>query len=563
MRDATRVILHRLHEGMHTVSNQAPFNRLQPIWRWLFQHQAVLRILISGLLVGLLSVAFLTIWVPTVTGKSPITQVWQQQLQHANRAVERRGTIETIPVWFDGEELFTIASPTVWDRSKPGEQLPVEIRAEQVEANLNRVIEGGFLSGSKDGILTNFDPKTFQVNVAWLNDVPILTAVDSMHSQPLKLVTVTYLDADYNGQPTAVLAERWRSILYQHLYTALMNRSPQALGLRGALGESLMVLGLTLVVSGLLWFLQVPLRWENQRLRTQQADLMAHDPTERAVGESALPARMADLKALQQQFLAQFEQHRLLQYRRNSIGFLRWLLAWAQVAVWMAGVIAALLIFPWTKPYGGWLLGIPTGLLSIWFFTSGLNRLTGALLHGAAESWVQFSSSQVYPQRDARRIFTLFSALKPAKTFSIYALGAVVTLVYLGLPLTLVLAVAGVLGLAMLLIGQNFVCDWLMGSLILWEDQYVIGDVIATNGRAGLVERLNLRCTQLRHPSGKLISLANGTIHQVENLSRHESVKRVAASSEAVRTPPPVQTSESTEAALSGSAPLSEGPLQS
>jgi moderate conductance mechanosensitive channel len=554
MKDTAGVILRGLHQRVQDL-----LSKIHVAWRWLFQHQVSIRILISTVLVGLLTVAFLTLWIPTVTGRVPIVRVWQQQLQQADRSVERRGSIETKPIWFDGEKLFTIASPTVWDRSQPGQLFPIEMRAEQIEANLNRVIEGSFISGeNSDGILTNFDPETLQVSVVWLNDIPLITASDSFHSQPLKLVTITYLDAGYNGQPPAVLAEQWRSILYQHLYTALMARSPQALGIRGALGESLLVLGLTLVISGLLWLLQAPLRWENQRLRTQQATLMG----DLATDESVQSGRTIDLAELQRQFLASFQQYQRLQYQRSGAGFFRWLLAWGQIAVWMTGVIAALLIFPWTKPWGWWLLGIPTGLLSLWFFTSSLNRLAGALLQGAAESWVRFGSSHAYPQRDALRIFTIFSALKPAKTFLIYGLGLIATLAYLGIPLTLIWMVAGVVGLAALLIGQSFVKDWLMGSLILWEDQYVIGDVIATQGHTGLVERMNLRCTQLRHPAGRLISLANGTITQVDNLTRHRSaahplVEKSVENGQAVQ-PSPVHAGETT-----GAAPLSEGPMQS
>lgn len=558
MKDTTGVVLQSLHRLVQDV-----LSKIQTAWRWLLQHQTLSQILVSSILVSLLSVVLLTVWMPTVTGQVPIVQFWQQQLQHSNRSVERRGNIETQSIWFDGEQLFTIASPTVWDRSKPSEQLPVEIRAEQIEANLNQVIEGGFIYGKNDGVLTNFDPTTLQVSVGSLNDVPIITATDGFHSQPLKLVTVTYLDADYNGQPTAALAEEWRSILYQHLYTALMARSPQALGPRGALGESLMVLGLTLIISGLLWLLQAPLRWENRRLRMQQAVLMPELYTSEAVKSVS----RSDLTDLQQRFLAGFPQYRLLQYQRSAVSFFRWLLAWAQIAVWMTGLIVALLIFPWTKQYGWWLLGIPTGLLGIWFLTSGLNRLAGALLHGAAESWVRFGSTHAYPQREALRIFTIFSALKPAKTLLIYGVGVVATLVYLRMPLTLVLAVAGIAGLTTLLICQNFVKDWLTGGLILWEDQYVIGDVIATQGRVGLVERLNLRCTQLRHPAGRLISLANGTISQVDNLTRYWSAASRPAptldQASAQPVPSAVPVDEATEATLPArSATLSEDPIQ-
>jgi small conductance mechanosensitive channel len=57
----------------------------------------------------------------------------------------------------------------------------------------------------------------------------------------------------------------------------------------------------------------------------------------------------------------------------------------------------------------------------------------------------------------------------------------------------------------------------------LLEDQYAVGDVIAVGSVAGLVEHMNLRITQLRNGEGRLITIPNGTISTVENLSKNWS----------------------------------------
>ncbi len=62
--------------------------------------------------------------------------------------------------------------------------------------------------------------------------------------------------------------------------------------------------------------------------------------------------------------------------------------------------------------------------------------------------------------------------------------------------------------------------DLVNGFLILLEDQYAIGDFITTSTAAGIVENLNLRVTQVRGPDGRLITLPNSLIEQVDNLSR-------------------------------------------
>jgi small conductance mechanosensitive channel len=52
--------------------------------------------------------------------------------------VQRVGVLEVSPVTLDGRELFEIASPTVFNRDQPGQQVPVEVRAKQIELNLTR-----------------------------------------------------------------------------------------------------------------------------------------------------------------------------------------------------------------------------------------------------------------------------------------------------------------------------------------------------------------------------------------------------------------------------------------
>lgn len=466
-------------------------------------------------IVGLLAFVLITAWIPTAVGRLPVLKIWEQQLQKPGPKVERLGNMEAAPVEFDGSPLFTLASPTVWDRTNPGNQLPVEVRAQQVEANLNRVIEGSFVHGNKDGILTNFDPKTLQVSVVSLNEVPVIIAGDGFHSQPLKLVTVTHVDADYNGQPVAALAEQWRSLIYQNLYAALMERSPEALSPRGKLGESLVALAVMLAASLVLWLLQIPLKRRNRRLRLQQAAIAAE-----TLLDQPIPATEQGLMHLQDTFLETFQRQKSLRQQRGVVGFLRWLLAWAQVAVWLIGLITALALFPWTRQYARQLLEMPTMLLLIWFLTSLVSRIGSGLLHLLAEAWVKFGDTAADdPQRDALRIFTILSTIKPLKTFVVYAGGIVALLVYLGLPFSLVLTIGGIVSLALLLICQNFVKDGLMGCLILWEDQYAVGDVISTSNHTGLVERMNLRLTQLRDAKGGLISLANGSLTQVTNLT--------------------------------------------
>jgi small conductance mechanosensitive channel len=83
-----------------------------------------------------------------------------------------------------------------------------------------------------------------------------------------------------------------------------------------------------------------------------------------------------------------------------------------------------------------------------------------------------------------------------------------------------VLAIGGLLGLAVSFGSQSLVKDLVNGVLILAEDQYAIGDVIDLGRASGLVENLGLRITQLRSADGELITIPNSAITEVKNLTR-------------------------------------------
>jgi small conductance mechanosensitive channel len=82
------------------------------------------------------------------------------------------------------------------------------------------------------------------------------------------------------------------------------------------------------------------------------------------------------------------------------------------------------------------------------------------------------------------------------------------------------LASASVIGLAFALAGQQFVRDVIGGFLLIFEGVVQVGDVIAVGDVAGDVERISLRVTQIRKYTGELVTIPNGQIQQVGNMSR-------------------------------------------
>ncbi len=89
-----------------------------------------------------------------------------------------------------------------------------------------------------------------------------------------------------------------------------------------------------------------------------------------------------------------------------------------------------------------------------------------------------------------------------------------------GINVTPVAALAGLASLAVGFGAQNLVRDIITGFYIILEDQYVVGDMIQVGDTIGRVDHLTLRRTVVRDTRGALVTLSNGDIRTVANLSR-------------------------------------------
>lgn len=79
---------------------------------------------------------------------------------------------------------------------------------------------------------------------------------------------------------------------------------------------------------------------------------------------------------------------------------------------------------------------------------------------------------------------------------------------------------AGLVSLAVGFGAQTIIRDVIAGFYIVLEDQYVVGDTIQFSEYTGRVEHLTLRRTVIRDARGALVTVANGEIRTVSNLSR-------------------------------------------
>jgi small conductance mechanosensitive channel len=126
----------------------------------------------------------------------------------------------------------------------------------------------------------------------------------------------------------------------------------------------------------------------------------------------------------------------------------------------------------------------------------------------------------------AKHRHSLTQVLTWATVVLIYTIAVFFVLDRLGVPVTGLVAPATVLGVGLGFGAQRIVQDVLAGFFIITERQYGFGDVVAitATGAAteatGTVEDVTLRITRLRSANGEVVTVPNGQIVKVVNLSR-------------------------------------------
>ena len=238
-----------------------------------------------------------------------------------------------------------------------------------------------------------------------------------------------------------------------------------------------------------------------------------------------------------------------LRQRYSLNAFYRTGLFWTQWLVWMLGIGYLTSLFYWTRPASNWMVGVTVRGIRAetvvsgwppadWLVSFGreanlgtplsvlLFLLVTRLTIKGGDAFCDFLtrhwSEQKPIQRNTLRARTLAKASKGWLRAIVYLiLGVVIAfhLHQLGTVTRVVAIVLGFFSFALSLASQNLLKDLLAGLLILWEDHYAVGDVIVIGEQGGLVESISLRVTKLRNLEGELITIPNGSIDMVRNLS--------------------------------------------
>ncbi|MGD0401796.1 MAG: mechanosensitive ion channel domain-containing protein [Candidatus Acidiferrales bacterium] len=143
------------------------------------------------------------------------------------------------------------------------------------------------------------------------------------------------------------------------------------------------------------------------------------------------------------------------------------------------------------------------------------------LLKALTDRLIQLAKSQSrVAQMREQQTRTMAALLYSVGLGLIVAIAILTALPEFGFNVSPVEAAAAVASLALGFGAQSLVKDLINGFFIVFEDQFVIGDLIQTNGETGRVEHLTLRRTVLRNLTGAMVTIPNSLVGPVANLSR-------------------------------------------
>jgi small-conductance mechanosensitive channel len=172
-------------------------------------------------------------------------------------------------------------------------------------------------------------------------------------------------------------------------------------------------------------------------------------------------------------------------------------------------------VFKWTEFALGHGVRLAAILLIALLLVRVLRIVTRRLIAAAGTQ----SAARVARMRE-QQTQTLAGILYSGGTAIIGIVAVLTALPEFGFNITPVAAAAGLASLAIGFGAQHVVRDFINGFFTVLEDQYVVGDLVRIGDVVGRVEHLTLRRTVVRDPQGAVVTIPNGEITKVANLSR-------------------------------------------
>lgn len=417
--------------------------------------------------------------------------------------IRQEGAYLTAPITLDGATLFRIAAPA----SPQAGQLSIASRQLAVENALASVVA---VTGAGANAHPLYDPRTLHVDVVGTsNGQAVLQASDGRHSA-VTIVTATPDDAKFAGLTITAVADRWQTVLQDALRSALRKRQPgveKRNQIEVGIAAVILICISFLVLALLVLPIQRRLRSIEERLATRGAQLAHGTEPQRRRRFMALALRASD-------------PQRKVDLLHAAAAMLVWILA----VLWFTALVWAFSLFPQTTPIAHRVLQTVLYVVATWICAGLINRLIDLSIVRIAGIFThRHHLSAEERARELLRIPTFTKAVTGSKTALIFFVALLVTLGEIGIPVWSVVTFGGLAAIGITLAAQNFVRDFVNGFLVLFEDQYVVGDYITINAHSGIVENLTLRVAQIRDMGGNLVTVPHSSVTYVVNHSRNWS----------------------------------------
>ena len=445
--------------------------------------------------------------IPAAWGQLPDLSAPKLSLEKLNAWLDFQGrssNIDTAALRLDGRRLFLITAPKISEDASASSPAPIKQRIKEIEFKLRKFVK------------SDFNPDTLKVTYLTQNGLPVIYA----NNQPL--LTITVEDAEIYGVDLQRRAEDVTALFQVALVRAQQERQPDFLWRQ--VGIAGLILGGVVAVSWLTSRLQ---RYIRARRRKLSKEVTPDSGRSALSTDPKTPTTAAVTTALKQSSK---------QKRQRLHAFQQELLQIWQICLWMTGVFLILGLFPQTRWMQLFLITgirLPLQLVGVGVGIYLAIRLSTVLIDHFFRSLedTDFFSPETAQklltpesvQRLALRISTLSQVLKNIAAIILTIAGLLVALSVMGAPLGPLVAGAGVIGIAISFAAQSVLKDSINGFLILFEDQYGVGDWITVGEFSGSVEHMGLRITQLRDVEGMLITIPNGDIRAVKNQSKNWS----------------------------------------
>lgn len=422
----------------------------------------------------------------------------------AQSGARQTALFHTAPVTVDGAPVFRIAALA----SPPPGAIPIDTRALLVQNAIAQILSVDPETGK-----TEYDPKSFKVTANREGSQYVLFANDAKHATPVPILTITSDDARQNAQSDSALATLWQGQLQTALLTALEKRQPEVIK-KNAVDTFRLAIALLVLTAVAVAILAVLRR--RSRALTKTIDERRAEAELALAKESNEPAKPERQQQVVTFALSSLEPEQRLRNARTLASLVVWILLLA----WGAAIVYALLLFPVTTAFGHYVIGIASSVAFIWLLAGISDRLLQLVIARFAEAYARRGLSNEDRARYLLRAPTISQALGGAKTLFVLFVAVLASLSVLDIPIASVVTIGGIAAVAVGFASQSLVKDFTGGLLVLFEDQYVVGDSIMIGDFNGIVENLTLRVVQLRDSKGRLITIPHGTVTQVVNNSR-------------------------------------------